>query len=265
MVNAMRNHSELYKKDTYRNKNFIILINNHITEYDLKSANTSLCKEYNLLPDNQIDKIEKMKKKDRVVTIGKLQRKNKKFKDQLKSSFIDIRRRFFEENLITDDDIVSIKKDAIFSTKICGCVDFGYCHFSVKNEYSSYMYLNKFEFYYSNLKQKIDVKGIDDTILEYHNNFMLDFMKKLFYHLETSEITTTVKFYKRFVDKYKRLQLPVGYYREFNQDSVIRLNDSDETYDDEIFIPYEHKTEHLNIDYNFFNILLPISTYLLNQ
>ena len=89
------NIDQMYLKDTYLNKDIDIITNRKIIEYDLKSANTSLCKEYKLLPEEQIAKIEQMKKKDRVVTIGKLQRKNKEFNASFKNSFKDIRRRFF--------------------------------------------------------------------------------------------------------------------------------------------------------------------------
>lgn len=261
--------SQLYLRDTYLNKNIPFLFNRVIIEYDLKSANTSLCKEYNLLPKEEIDKIEKKNKKGRVVTIGLLQKKDKKFKEALKLAFIDIRKRFFIDNNIKDEDILSIKKDAIFCLKEVQYTDFGKCKFVKKNVYTSYMYLNKLEFYYNSKGISlgdggiIDVKGIDDEIVKKHQDFMLKFFKNAFKHFESSDQKTIFNFLKRFIDKYKNLELEVGYYREFDQNGIIRLNDSDETYDDVIFIPYEHKQEHINIDYNFFNILLPIVNMLL--
>ena len=256
--------SDLYLKDTYLNKNVELLLNSTIIEYDLKSANTSLCKEYNLLPIDMIKEIERMPKDKRVKTIGKLQRKDEKFKEGLKKAFIDIRRRFFEENDIHDEDILSIKKDAIFCLKEVKNTEFGKCKFAKKNQYTSYMYLNRLEFYYSSKGKvfgdngRIDVKGINDEIVHKHDGFMNDFFIILFKHLETSSKQVQFNFLKRFIDKYKMLMLEVGYYREYNESSRIHLNDSDESYDEDVFIPYEHKQEHINIDYNFFNILLPL-------
>lgn len=255
--------SNLYMKDNYLNKNISYLFNKKIIEYDLKSANTSLCKEYNLLSKDIISEIEEKPKKERVVIIGKMMRKDSKFKEGLKASFIDIRKRFFELNDIADDDILAIKKDAIFCLKECKHTKIGKCNFIEKNVYTSYLYLNTFEFYYGPSsdeygKYKIDIKGIDDVIVHKHDGFMLDFFLKAFRHFETSDIQTQFNFLKRFIDKYKHLQLEVGYYREFDREGIIRLSDSNETYDEEIFIPYEHKQEHINIDYNFFNILLPL-------
>lgn len=255
--------SELYMKDMYLNKNINLITNKIIIEYDLKSANTSLCREYKLLPEDEIENIENMSKKNRVVNIGKIMRKNHKFKNELKLSFIDIRRRFFIMNNIQDDDILSIKKDAIFCLKRCEFLEFGNCKFVEKNIYSSYMYLNNFEFYYGkkgfNFDNSIlDIKGIDNEILKKHDNYLIKFFKTLFSHFESSSQQTQYEFIKRFLDKYKTLSLDVGYYREFNQESKIRLTDSYVTYDEEIFIPYEYKQKHLMIDYNFFNIIIPI-------
>lgn len=256
--------TNLYLKDNYLDKNIPYVFNTKIIEYDLKSANTSLCREYNLLPIKQIEEIESMKKDKRVVTIGKLMRKDKVFKEGLKEAFIDIRRRFFEANNIEDKDILSIKKDAIFCFGEKEVTEFGACKFKDKNTYSSYMRLNNFEFYYhpylSSLggECKLDIKGIDDTTLQKHKGFMLKFFATAFKHFETGDLYTQLGYLKRFIDRYKHLELEVGYYREFNQSSKILLNDSEETYDNEVFIPYHHKQEHLNIDYNYFNILIPM-------
>lgn len=266
----MRDISDLYHKDTYLNKNVDSIINRRIIEYDLKSANTSLCKEYSLLPETTINKIESMKKSDRVVAIGKLQRKDKEFNSNLKDSFRDIRKRFFYSNELEDKDILSIKKDAIFCLKECRDTQFGECKFVEKNIYTSYMYLDeRLEIFYgargkSFDEPKLDIKGISDTILERHEGFMLNFFKSLFKHVEAGNEATLFRYINRFISQYKHLQLPVGYYREFNNASLIRLNDMDEVFEDETFIPFEHKHEHLNIDYNFFNVLLPLVKILLN-
>lgn len=55
-------YSKLYLKDNYLNKGISILTGKTIIEYDLKSANTSLCSEYNLLPQDQIEKISALPK-----------------------------------------------------------------------------------------------------------------------------------------------------------------------------------------------------------
>lgn len=259
--------SDLFKKDHYLNKNIDLLTNKIIIEYDIKSANVSLCKEYGLLPDSKIEKISEMKKQDRVVKIGKMMRKDPLFKENLKNAFIDIRRRFILMNQIQDEQILTIKRDALFILRECYVTDFGACHFIKKNVYSSYMYLNNMEIYYLSggfnpLNSKIDVKGIDNEILKKHDNYMNKFFITLFKYMETGSRKDLFRYLRKFIDKYKRRELDIGFYREFNNESYIRMID-DQLYDDSIFIPYENKQDHVCIDYNFFNLLLPIVTRLI--
>ena len=182
------------------NKNIYKLANQVIIEYDLKSANTSLCKEYGLLPKETIKEIEELPKKERVVRIGKLMRKDKTFTQNLKKAFIDIRRRFFEENQIEDEDILAIKKDAIFCLKEVKYTDFGECYFSDKNRYTSYMYLNGFEFYYkSSLMGKLKVwimalcVGGCFLLSDYHTlENILSFIKLPI--LDINDINKSIKF-----------------------------------------------------------------------
>jgi hypothetical protein len=256
--------SLLYQRDSYLNKDMDILINKDIIEYDLKSANTSLCREYKLLPESVIQSIEDLPRKERVVKIGKMMRKDSKLKEGLKKAFPDMRRRFFEANEIEDHDILTIKKDAIFTLRKCKVTEFGKCKFVPKNQYSSYMYVNKLEIYYKPdifdpSQSVIHVKGISDAELVKHNNHMLAFLRTLFRHLEESSTSTKYTFIKNFMDNYKTRKLDPDFYREFDQYSIIRSNESDVTYDDATFIPYDNKTDHIEISYNFFNILLPIA------
>jgi hypothetical protein len=259
----------LYMKDNFLRKDIDILINKPIIEYDLKSANTSLCKYYNLLDKKTIKKIEMMPKHDRVVTIGKLQRADKVFKENLKQAFKDIRLKFFKENNIDENDVLAIKKDAIFMLKPCNYTQFGECNFIPKNEYTSYIYLNRqLEVYFNRMgicdaPPKVDVKGISDISLKKHEGYLLEFLARLFTHLEDGNRTALFKFINNFVSKYKHRHLPVGYYREFNNLSIFRVNEWDATFSDDTFLPFEYPQEHLDIDYNFANVIIPIINLLI--
>ena len=253
--------SDLYMKDTYLNTEIEYLTNRSIIEYDLKSANTSLCKEYELLPSDEIEKIESLDKKKRVVRIGLLQRKDKSFKEKLSASFIDIRKRFFEANHIEDKQILSIKKDAIFTIGEVEETDFGFCHFVEKNRYTSYLYIknafNRFEFYYSS-DGKLDIKGLGDEAYALHKEYLISFFKQIFFHMENSSPQTLYRYLSRFATKYKKRELDIGYYREFTQNSIFHLMDHEETYSDSQYIPYEDREKHVDIDYNFSQVIMPL-------
>ena len=144
---------------------------------------------------------------------------------------------------------------------------FGACEFVKKNTYSSYLYVDYLELYYNRggfgSKRKVDVKGLSDVVVALHEDFMMDFFRKLFYNMEESTEEGRNRFLSKFITDYKHKKLEVGYYREFNQESLFILNDAEETYGDAYFIPDKDPVNLINIDYNFSHILLPILQILL--
>lgn len=260
-------NSDLYTHDNYLNDSIEAVFNKKIIEYDIKSANTSLMKEYSLLPENVIHELEKLPKKDRVVRIGKLMKADKKFKDDLMSAFEHIRKRFFDENDIEDEDVLTIKKDAIFLFKKVKNTKIGECHFIEKNVYTSYLYLNKLEIYFkSNLlleTSEIDVKGINDEILKYHEEHMIKFLKHIFLLSERNSKEKVLKYIKSFSSSYKKYELDLNYYREFNSSSLIVNRDTNEGYKSELKYPYEKETADLS--YNFCNIIAPLARVIIEQ
>lgn len=247
--------TNLYKRDSFINPNIVYLFNTEIIEYDMKEAGFSLIQEYKLLPQIKIDDLKKLSKDKRKIEIGLLQRQSEKLRKDLKDAFAFARERFFLENDLDDTDIVSIKKDAILTTKKCRFQEIGeYIVFRPKNTYTSYIQMAKnLEFYYS--PTTLDVKGIGDEMLEYHQEYMISFIKKFFEKMETeSDPCNVIEFVKRFIDRYKKFELDVGYYREFNPKSEYHLvNDST------VFMEYwEEQKEDLDITYNYFNILMKL-------
>ena len=202
----------LYKFDKYLNKDIEYLIGNEIIEYDIKEAGFNIIKCFNLLPEYEIGRLEKFTKYQRKIEIGLIQRSNKELKQKLKDGFMECRRIFFKANNIEESDVLSIKKDAIFLLKPCNKTKFKNIEFVPKNTYTSYYYLNKFEFYYN--EDKLDVKGINDELLKLHQDGFLLFLKDLFRYKECEDDLSTIKFIKEFTDEYKRFMLPVEFYRE---------------------------------------------------
>ena len=251
--------SKLYERDLYTTKDVEYIISKRIIEYDIKSANVNLCRYYNLLPEEELEKIEAMDKHNRVVYIGKLQ-KDKTFANKLSKAFENIRKQFFIANGINDSDILSIKKDAIFIVgKRCRNTNFGNITFVEKNVYSSYHKLNGLEFYYSGGEDRLDVKGIDDKSLYLYQKF-INILKRLFRYLERGQKEEFVRFIKDFTKNYKDKKLSYEYYKEFkpkgtytliqddaNKNMVFSLDSIDASID-----------EKLCINYNYMAYILPI-------
>lgn len=242
-------------KDNFINSNIPYLFNANITEYDMKEAGFSLAKELKLLPQNTIDELSRMSKEKRKIQLGKIQLKDPKYKTENKNAFISAREMFFKKNDIEDDDIISIKKDAIFSKKVCDFIHFGeYIDFRPKHHYTSYLQLGKkMEFYYS--PSEYSFKGINDKLLKLHEDYMISFLSDFCHMMETSDKKRVLSFLRRFIDKYKRRELNIGYYRRFD----IKSNYDVVGQDDVVYMDYDDDNkDEIDISFNYINVLMKL-------
>ena len=209
--------SNLYKRDTYLNKDYKRMFNVDIYEYDMHHAGISICKEFTIIPRATIDEIERTSKDKReiAVKLGKLQRKDPNFRDGLKEGFVRARKLFFEDNKLEDTDILSIKKDAIFTLRPCDKLRFGEILFVEKNHYTSYIYTGKYEFYYN--VNKLDIKGIGETSLFKHKDYILKIIEKFFSIREMGDNTDAIKYIMAVMNNYKHLKYDWQYYRQFGE------------------------------------------------
>ena len=226
-----------------------------IEEWDIRSANTSLMKYYNLANPKLISKIEKMEKRDREPAVGMLSKKNKEFAIALEKSFTDIINEFISvNNLDPNLDIISIKKDSVFvRNKTVQCSEFGdgAVKFIRKNSYTGCLLLPKYEFYYS--RDKIDVKGVSDESLHLHQDGTLAFISTMMQ--ESNNWIELNRFMKEYALAYKTRQLPFNAYREFTSVSKFRVNMfGNEVLMDEID---EEILEDTDISFNYINVYLP--------
>ena len=244
----------IYEKDILMNDNILYLFNKSIYEYDMKNGGYNLSKAYNLLPEETLDKLGKYKKDRRTVEIGKLQRSNSEFKNNLQQAFKDARKLFFEANELDINDVISIKKDAIFTTKYCKYQNFlDFIEFRPKNTYSSYIRLNKkVELYYSPIQ--LDIKGLGDESIEYHRDYMIKFINTFFSKMETDNEVNTLRFLRSFVDKYKNKELDIEYYRRFDRDSYFDIVGDTLQYKDY----WQENIDDIDISFNYFEILMKL-------
>lgn len=239
----------LWKRDTWSNPSIPFLFNRNIIEYDIKQAGFSITKEYELLPASKIQKLEKVGEADVKVRLGILQRDNKSFRDALSEGFQTARREFFTQNALEADDIISIKKDAIFTTRECKKEMVGkYIHFRPKHQYTSYMKVGKRKMeLYHHADGTIDVKGISDDLVPLHEDGMLQFFRDFIRRMESGDSINALRFLRKTIDAFKAFDLPVDYYREFNAKSEY-VTLTGEHFDDY----WEDQKESLDVSYNYF-------------
>lgn len=265
---------KLYENTDYRSE-IPFLFNNFIREYDISKANINILYWKGVLGKSAYDELYRAPRDVRQYVIGNMQ-KDSKINDILMDGFIECRRMFLTENRLVESDILSIKKDAIFViNKVPKMTKFDNIEFVNKNVYTSYMsfFNKKIELYYSSSKvtgtgqEHIDVKGISDTKIKYHQNFMLDFLYYVFDMIENDSLENTIVSFNRFYQSYISKELDIGYYRNFNADSNYTLIykspfNSNLSYELEQVNPMTFSDYSvLNISYNM-NLLRVIFQYL---
>lgn len=244
------------------NKERKFITNAEIVEWDIRSGNTSIMKEYKLAPYNTIARLEKMSKSERVIAVGKIMQVNKEFSKKLEDGFNDAVNRFIEANdLSRDIDIISIKRDAVYTinknistTKIGSHIDF-----IPKNMYHAYVYLEGKEFYFKKNwdNESIDVKGMNDKLLPRHHNGIHQMLIQVINLLKKPDDCEAHQYMHEFVDAYKKRELDLDFYRAYNEESKFYVNvGDDETVLFDVIT--EDMLPQVDIRYNYTNIILPL-------
>lgn len=247
--------TEIYLKDSWTNPSYDSMFNKEILEYDIESAGLNLSIKYNLLSEDTCEKLKELDKSKRVIKLGLLQKEDADFNRKLKEAFRDIRRVFFESNELDLQDIVSIKKDAIFVLKECSITKFDNVVFRVKNIYTSYIHLGRLEFYYN--PDKIDVKGLGENDRKYHEDFIIKMIRGYIRIRENEPKEQGLKYIMRYIDDYKTFSLPVEFYKEFRSGGLYQLIDNPDQ------IPYldfpEERKDELDVMYNFLEVFTKLA------
>ena len=209
-------------KTTWVNPNLEYVFGENIIEYDKKDAGFSLIKQFRLLPDSEIDRLERIPKGvNRHIAVGCLERDNKDFAQALTDKFCEARRVFIEINSIdTENSILAVKKDAIFVVDTVKRTKFGQVEFAMKNQYSSYIRFpanGNLELYYNNAG--IDVKGMGDIAVNRHRIYTIEWLRGYFRLMENRD-TNVKRYLMRYIKEYKANELEEEYYLEFNSKSL---------------------------------------------
>lgn len=212
----------------WQKKNYLLdvsyLIAVPIREYDIRKANISVLYSEGAINKEYYDYLYSADRMTRQIEIGYMIRNNKDIQKILTEGIAKYRKLFFESNELTDNDILSIKNDAVFVMKKAPALTtFGNVEFVNKNTYSSFVKINKKEVYFKsdmiNGIFNIDIKGISDSKLQVHQEYMLTFIADIMYYIETGDIKSGIDYITNFYNLYIQRKLPVDYYRNFDDES----------------------------------------------
>lgn len=244
--------------EIYERKNYTLpinyLFNTYIREYDISKCNVNILLYKGIINEEEYNKIMNLSREYRQVHIGyilKDERVNKAFEEGL----VEIRKKFLEINDLREEDILSIKNDAIFViNKVPIYTTIGNIRFINKNTYTSFMKLAHMEIYYGLDKQNnsevIDVKGINDSKLELHKNTILDIICNVLWYISNGDSRTAVDYINDVYNKYIRKELPIDYYRAFDNMSMYNIVVGDHRYGLHHLNNTKENFDLLDISYN---------------
>ena len=253
--------------DIIDKRNFIVsdpYIQGRIVEYDIKSANISMLKKYNVITDTYYDYLSKLPKYDREVEIGIRIRENNKIQKVIYNGIDETLKKFIEINNINPVNIIRRANDALY---INTPIDLKYTNIDgiivrQKNIYSSLLQLNKLLFlFYYDPDINVDIKGIKPELIELHNGYMITVIGTAILLHERSSTIDALSYLNDIIENYINLKLPVGYYRNLDSFSNYVYN---------IYGGFMSTTQPqvidntINIEYNF-NLLRELYSILFNM
>lgn len=221
--------STLHEFIFYIAKDIPFILNKYIREYDMSKANISVLLQAGAISKELYDTLYNAPRMVRQCTIGDMELRDPNITKIKKDGIAYYKKLFFESNDIQDQDVLSIKNDAIFLiNKIPTVTQFDdYINFKFKNEYTSYYNLNGIELYYYyhriNQNEYISVKGINDSRLVLHANYFLEFLLAIFQTAQIEPIKDVIEFGNKFYQEYINMNLDVNFYRNFDSESKFKI------------------------------------------
>lgn len=218
--------SKIYDNINY-SSDISYLTNTFIYEYDISKANINILYMKGVIDKTTYDHLYNSPRMMRQKYIGMLQ-KDKEVVKILKDGIIEAKKMLFEANNIQDYEVLSVKNDAVFIiNRKLKVTEFGLINFVCKNVYTSYYKIGYLELYYYfnnvNNNEYLHVKGISDEKIELHNEYMMSFIKDVFYSVQINGVEIAIRMLKDFYMQYITLALPIGYYRQFNPSSTFHF------------------------------------------
>lgn len=215
----MNQNSLLYENMNYLST-YPFVINNYIREYDLSAANINALYTNGYFDKFTYDLFKSYDKKKREVEIGLLIKRDSKVYEIISSGIIDAKKLLFESNNIQDNEVLTIKNDAVFiiSKELINTV-FGNYEFKCKNLYNTYLKVLDLEIYYMDSLNSddifFDIKGISDDKLYLHTA-MVSLISEVCYRVQRYDKSDNIRFIMNIYENFLHRRLPIEYYRNLD-------------------------------------------------
>ena len=199
-----------------------------IRELDIKAANINTLFRNGSIDEREYNYLQELPKKDREVYIGLKIQSNKSLYDAIQNGIVEAKCWLSEVNNLQEGEIVRVANDAVYVKRSSPLQFLKYdnIEFVEKSIYSSMLNLNGillFFSYNSNGELNVDVKGINENELQYHNGYILSIIGQTIYLLQRSSSRDAMMFISDFYERYINRQLSVEMYRPFDKSSAYQI------------------------------------------
>ena len=204
-------------------------ISGRIVEYDIKSANISVLRNNDIISQDDYEYLASLPKILREKEIGLREKADSTIYTKIQKGINEAKENLVSFNRVKPEQIVRIANDAVYinSNIDLDYLKFGdYIEFKPKSEYNVYCKLNKiiiFCKFNTDGNIHIDIKGIGDNMI-LHQNYMIYTIVSTITLLERSGVLDAIDYIVDICESYLKRELPVGYYREFNSESLYKTN-----------------------------------------
>ena len=234
---------------------------NLVYSYDMRSAGLSVLREKGLVSREEGERLAALPKQERVVTIGKMCREDGDLVLDLENGIKDAVYEFCRENDIQEEDIISIKKDALYTTKPASHLNYGeYIRWVEQQRYHCFYNFREVEVYFVR-NGPMDVKGLTEEGRQLHRQHWMVILQSLLSSAMSENIHTRMLAFRSLRRKYLRQELFPECYREFNRNSKHRWKcqiGGLAVYAD------QYNPELEDITYNYQHVLVPVITSMLS-
>lgn len=229
---------------------------NLIYSYDMQQAGLSVLREKKILSKEEGERYAALPKHERVVAIGKLCQSSQEITQELEEGLKDAVFDFCRVNDIGEDDLISIKKDAIYCIKAATTLRMGdYVQWIEQTKYHCFYSFRGVEVYFSNTENILDIKGITDDGRKLHSLHFSPLLAQMLRNAIATNRQAQMLFFKNLRRDYLSLSLHQECYREFTRDSKYKLNQTlagMSLYSD-FYVP-----DSVDISYNYQHVMVPI-------
>lgn len=207
----------LTDKSTYLNKNYQYIKNVPITEYDMHNAGINILSYLGYLTEEHRKYLSMFDNLQRNIIVGNMMRENPQWNEAMFNEYKKIRYSFAKHNNIFPEDILAIKKDAIFIINHPNARNLElneYFKFTKKHEYNAYIYSYGKEFYVNTSNGDYNVKNFNHSVAKVQEDYLFEaLLTAIVLDIEDNS-KEVFNHFKNFRNEYLKRELEIPFYMD---------------------------------------------------